>query len=255
MLTRRAEFVKLVMTLVDGWLKSPATQAIPERSQVTYSLAFAAFTAAASLLESHTKEELAEYKRFVIEHTGSAAEDVSTDVNVFRFVEDLITAFKAGAIPPEWFRLEKKTVPHPPGSPNQGLWDSYQLYFDAKSVTSALQAHLRKHGRNVTLTDKDLQAQLSKCPYWIQASKGKKLNRRFGKKGEMAMATTWGLEVDLHPLGLQDTSDECYNEHLSKKPKLPDDFGPQFADGDPRKGELFSIVEKVETFRAQEEQE
>jgi hypothetical protein len=122
-MTHRPEFVRMVMTLASDWFTSTTTEGIPERSRVTYSLAYAAFRAASVLFESHTSQEMDDFKSFIIGRASAAADDVSSDVNVNVFVQDVITAYNAGAIPNECFRVEKERVNYPglrPGTGPQG---------------------------------------------------------------------------------------------------------------------------------------
>lgn len=260
LLVRRPEFVKLVMTLAAEWFTNKETMEIPERSRVTYALSYAAFTAATILFESHSKQEADAFKKFIIERASSAADDVTSDQNVIVFVQDMITTFKAGAIPAEHFRVEKVgSGPYPKAyragalvyeAPNQLYWENYVLWIDPHSVIDSVQIHLRKAGRDVTLKYKDLRDQLSKLDFWMKPE-----NRRFGKKGQMTTLSAWGFSVDLHALGLQRISDEVFESSLVEESPSLAEIGPVFKDGDPRKGELFSIIEGVLKYETKERQE
>ena len=252
LMVNRPEFVKIAMRQVENWMDDADTQSIPDRSRQTYSLTYAAFTAASILFNSHSSAEMTAFRKFIIDRVRLAADDVSNDVNINIFIRDLITAFIAGEIPPDLFRTEKVTLQHPPGKPNQGLWDSYILYFDPKSVIAALQLYLRKRGQQMTLNYNDLRDQLSKTEAWDNTDH---LRQRFGKPGERRHGNAWGIIVDRHPLGLQNISDEKYQASLSTKPLDLGAIGPVFQNADPRKGDLFSIIAGVERFEAQENQE
>jgi hypothetical protein len=251
LMAHRPEFVAVVMQQAASWFNSPDTKNIPERSRVTYALAYASFAAASILLESHTAQEVWAYRKSIIERAGSAAEDVDSDVNVNIFIQNLITAVKAGEIPPEFFRIERKTRACPregqgDALPNQGMWYEVDLFMDPESVLLALQIFMRKAGGTVNLKYKDYRDQLSKFDYWIKSSADNQLVKRFGKKGSMASARAWGFHLDLHPLGLQRNSDETYLASLADPD--PNDPEPKFKDVDPRRGPLFAIVEAVEKY-------
>jgi hypothetical protein len=151
--------------------------------------------------------------------------------------------YAAGEISPECFRVEWQEMEHPPGCPNQGRWRSYVLYIEPKRAMSELQVYLRKGNQSVTLTYNDLRDQLSKNPFWVRLPEGRKLNKRFGKRGQMATVTAWGIHVDLHPLGYRQVSDAEYQAALSSRQPVLGQLGPVFEDGDPRKGALFAIVD------------
>jgi hypothetical protein len=252
-MANRPQFVETVMRLAADWFADDETKNIPERSRVTHSLAYAAFCAATLIFESHSPDELREYKKFIISRSSSAAEDVSSDVNVNVFMQDLVTAFKHGEIPPEFFRVEKTLVQHPPDAPNQGSWESCKLYMDPNSVISALQMFLRKGGQAVTLRYKDLRDQLSKNKYWIHPEPGKSMAMRIGKRGDKGTVKAWGFHIDLHPMGYQRVSDEELTAAKAEiLPGFPSEIGVMFKDGDPRKGELFAIITGVTAFEDKE---
>ena len=253
LLTRRADFVEMVMRVATEWFKAEDTKGIPERSRVTYALAYAAFAAATVIFESHGPAEVEAYRKFCIKQASSAADDVKSDVNMNVFIQDVVTAVKADAIPAECFRVERRSMEFAPGEPEQHYWDSYILYLDPAAVISALQIYLRKGGGGVTLKMKDLRDQLSKNEFWVKGE----LVKRFGRKGQMASVRCWGIYVDLHPLGYQRVDMETYQAALSTRQVTMDNLtiGPSFEDGDPRRGPLFSIVEAVEKYERAQSQD
>jgi hypothetical protein len=254
-LLRREEFVRLVFAQVQNWMDHPDLQSVPTRERVTHSVCYAAFAAATVLFQSHGLRELSDFRKFVTEHARSAAADVQTDVNVNVFVQDMLTAFKAGAIKLEHFRVESVRYPHPPNAPNQGEWESVELYMDPDSVIADVQIFLTKQRQSVALRQKDLRDQLSKHPFWVTLP-GRRLNKRFGPKGQMRTATAWGFRLDLHPLGYQALADEEFAQSLSGERSLAElgpGFRPFFKDGDPRRGPLYAIVDAVNRWRAGDE--
>ena len=247
-LTRRAEFVALVLEAIESWMNHPDVKHLPSRERVTHSVCYAAFAAAARIFSSHSEEEIKGYRQFLAAHAVNAAEDVASDTNVNVFIQDLIVAYNAGAIPNECFRVEGRQMEFLAGSPNQGRWVEYKLFVEPQLAISALQIYLKKGNLSVALRTKDLRDQLSRYDFWIKAGKESnyRLNKRFGAKGSQACRTAWGFLVDKHPLGTRKVTDEEHEAALLP----PGDrdlavFGPQFIDGDPRKGPLFSIIEGV----------
>jgi hypothetical protein len=244
LLYRRAEFVGLVMEEIETWMNDPALKQVPSREKVTHSVCYAAFAATARILGSHSVEEILGYRHFLAVHAARAADDVASDVNVNVFIQDLIVAYNAGAIPNACFRVEGTRMEHPPGSPNQGLWMQYTLFIDYNQATSHLGIFLTKGRQTVTLRPKDLRDQLSRNDFFIQG-KGQ-LVKRFGPVGSTANAGAWGILVDKHPLGYRKVSDEDLQAALvPDRDRKLDAIGHVFREscGDPRKGTLFSIVE------------
>jgi hypothetical protein len=244
---RRREFVELFLRQVDFWLTHADLAKVPSRDRAAYAACFAGFTAAAGLLESHQPSELIEFRKFLVAHAVASAADVQTDVNVNVFLDELVVAYQAGAISNKCFRVENDQLAHPPGSPNQRSWNSYQLFIEPKLAIKELQIYLRKGNETITLRYKDLRDQLSRYDFWIKAPNSKVgLKRRFGLKGGMVSLTAWGILVDKHPLGTLCVPDEEF-----QAAQLPDHekpfslIGPAFREGDPRKGPLFTIIEGV----------
>jgi hypothetical protein len=244
---RRAEFVEAVMVQMDFWMAYGELEEVSSRDRVTHAVAYAAFAAATVIFESHSALEVTDFRKFVADHARRAAADVATDVNVNVFMQDLITAYMAGAIPDDCFRIETVLLEHPPGAPGQGRWTSYILFMNPARVIDALQIHLRKGGFNVTLRYKDLRDQLSKNDFWY--TNGKDIQRWIGGSNCKA----WGIIADKHPLGYQPTSDEEFRASLRDDKKL-DDVGLMFKSGDLRKGPLYAIIDGVLKWEKSKEQ-
>ena len=167
----------------------------------------------------------------MVQHAKGTAEEVTNNTNINVVWADILTAFKADAIPLTCFRVEYQQVDHPPGFPNQdGGWKSYQIFIDAKATLSATSIHLRKEGRTLSLSDQDLRAQLSQTDYWM----GGPIKKRIGPKGAKVTMSCWGIELDKAPMGRQDCTHEAYLDFRLHQGE---------ADcSDPRWGELYAIV-------------
>ena len=90
----------------------------------------------------------------------------------------------------------------------------------------------------MTLRRKDLRDQLSKNDFWNENAKQQRIGR--------VQSRPWGIIVDKHPLGYQQVSDKDLAEAAGKSEKVLDDIGLHFGkSGDPRKGPLFGIIERL----------
>lgn len=129
----------------------------------------------------------------------------------------------------------------PPGRPNQCVsmamprieaWRNYTLYMDVGAIMETLSKHLKQRGVNLPLQRKDLRDQMSTQPYFIPGEH----NYRFA--GRKNPSRCWAINVNLHAQGYQMKDDAEILQSLKE------------ADGgdwsDPRKGELFLIVEGAE---------
>ena len=264
LLLRREEFVPLLLQRMSEWMTDPALGRLAQRNKLVHAGAWAAFVAAGELLGSHTAADYAAFKKWLCAHAAGSARDVESDTNVNVFMQDFITAFNAGAIPMECLRVEKipwhdiadipalaavypgagnAVPPHAPGKPNQLYWEPYIVYIEPHLGISSVNIYLRKENTTLALKLKDLRDQMSRHSSWEQA--GKERDYRIMKRFPCSQSSkpAWGIYADLHPLGYQAVSDERYETAL-KTPgdRDPNLIGPQFADGDPRKGPLFDII-------------
>ncbi len=230
LMERRAEFSESLLRFLESWRENPAAAGMEERNKLVHGVSFAAFKAMACLLQSHSGEEMGLLQKALLAHAREAGVDVVSELNINVFWTDLITAFKADAVPKSCFRIEWDNVEHPPGAPAQGHWPTFRLFIDPDQTLTHLQMFLTKSRSQISLKRKDLRDQLSRNPYWIEG----KHSKRFIFGDSRATTKCWGIEVDKHPLGYQPVSDEQYDAMLFKA-----------HEGDPRKGDLFVIVDAI----------
>ena len=178
------------------------------------------------------------FRKHVLAHAKLMAAEVTSETNINVFLTDFLTAFKANAVSLDCFRLEYAQADNPPGWPNQGGgWRSYKLFIDPEQTVSAINQHLRKEGRVLSLTVKDLQAQLSKTEYWVEDAPTK----RIGPKGSRVVTRCWGFQLDNLPQGRVDCTDEAFTAY--KTLRISDTAGD---DADPRRGPFYAIVAAIE---------
>ena len=238
LLERREAFVQQTLFFLDQWLKSPGVAGLNDREKMVHGIDYAAWLALCAMLESHGPEEVAAFKQFTVAHLKSAAEDVTSETNVNIFWQDMITCWKAGAIPKSCFKLKGEPMEHPPQMPDMGHWVSYILYIDPNLTLSAMQVYLTKQRGQVALKRNDLRDQNKTQPYWVPVTwkdadgNIKQLQARFGSGKDSSNMKCWAIKLDLHPLGLQ--ANATRGEY--------DKFILDDTVGDPRKGALFVIV-------------
>lgn len=230
LMRRREEFAELTLRLLKTWRET--AQGVSERDKLVYGVPYAAFTAMAHLLQSHSAQELQELKQFTIRHAGEASADVVSELNINVFWTELLNAFKAEAVPLNCFRVERRDLEHAPGRPNQKRWASFKLYIDPDATLSKLSEFLSRQRSSLPLKRKDLRDQLSKNAFWIEG----KLRKRFnlGASGAPPLPC-WGIKLDEHPQGYQPCTDEEHDRWLMADRD----------EGDPRLGELYLIVDAV----------
>jgi hypothetical protein len=230
LLERREEFVGHVQRILSAWLRAPELQEVNERERMVHGIVYASWMAMCAMLESHDATQTAVFRTFMIEHAKSSSADVSSETNINVFWRTFVTAWKAGAIPMNCLKVRKTRLPHPPNAPNQGEWDWYEMFIDPDALIEALQQFLVKGRATMPLNRKDLRDQLSKTGYWKPGD----LRQRFGKGTGGTLA--YLINIDKHPMGYKQCSDEEVERFLSSKGDEPD----------PRKLDLFTVVHEWE---------
>ena len=241
-LEHRAAFVQHALHFVELWLKNPISQnngrqKINDREKQVVGICYGAWMALCALLQSHGTEEVAAFKQCAVSHLCASSEDVIAETNVTVFWNIFITCWKAGAIPRSCVKVKGEVKEHPPGAPDMGHWVSYVLYLEPHGALSAMQAYLSRQNGSLMLSRNDLRDQMKPLPYFHLTTKDasgvtKYLCVRFGTGKDSSSMRAWGIDLDLHPYGLQrDATRQEYDKFL-----MDDSLG------DPRKGPLFAIV-------------
>lgn len=236
-LLHRAEYWERVDGIYKQWLESVRIPGADERAKGIHGIAYAGFSAMTGLLESHSPDQLTEFRAFTEAHCGSAVQTVISDVNVNKFWDDVMALFDSGDLMDieKVFKVVGKSVENPPGAPNQGYWRNYQLSIHPGNITGALRTYLRKQNRALSLEVNDLKDQMSREDYWI-----KDKQQRFGSGA--GNTRCWTIDLDKHPMGRLPATDEEVAAARNG------DIG--MSENDPRKGPLFGIVSALEKVKA-----
>jgi len=225
----RVTFARGVIRALRAWMDDAAGGGINERDKLVHGVSYAAWVAAAEVLGQSTEEDIRVVRTFLQRHARYAAGDVVSEQNINIFWDHLISAYKAEAIDPKYFRVEAFDGPHPPNAPNQGSWTRYNLWLEVDPILSSLSKELAKQREMLVLKRKDLRDQMSNASYWLPPA-----NKRFDFGRAASVTFAWGIDIDTHPLGYQPVTDEAY-QRFRNNPE----------DGDPRRGPLFTIIQDV----------
>jgi hypothetical protein len=249
----RGAFAQAVVAELNDWLESPELANCDGRARMVHGVAWAAMKAAIQLLPSSAwSKPLESYKRFLVARCRTSVGEVAEDVNVEIFLDHLLTAFEAGEFGSshdelrKYFRLRHGELAFAPGTTTQDSegvindrpsvgWVSWTLFINPKLVYNTLLAYLRKQGRSMPITLRDLHAQMSQKAFWVPG----KHQQRFGAAGGQSGAThCWAIAVDQYVgKGYSPVSD---SELLTSK------NGVNEADWvDPRKGPLYNLIDAL----------
>ena len=161
-----------------------------------------------------------------------------------------------GETPADLRRILKVVVnrkAHPPLTERQvkdGLenlrraWVSYLLFFRPGPVIDLLRKYKRELGQELPLDREDLLAQMQVRPYFVHGPR--QGHQKKFEHGSRHHQSCWCVDLDQFPeLGLRSVSDEewarsFYRDGDSENGLLPIDEWI-----DPRKGELFAVVDAL----------
>lgn len=234
---------------------------LDRRTVQVHAPAYGAFAAASKMFGNvASASELTGFRLFLRDKCAAAAEQKESMVNVNQVLRDLISAVRenefgdTGLQMRRFFKVWVDKKDHPPGAVNvdehgqyvQGRWDSVTLFIDMNGVMGVLQKYLRQRGRELVLDLSDLKDQMSRRPYWSDKNK-----RRLQQRFEGGRLDCWAFDLDkMGELGYRPVSDEEYweSKRNGHAPELPgSSTWPEPKEWvDPRKGDLFAIVEAIE---------
>lgn len=262
-LRHRKAFAALSLAKMTEILNSEEMAQLNQRSRIVHCASYGAFAALAEILGTHSVEEMNSFRGSLVKHCAEAAGAVKDQVNVNLFWRDLLDAiasptdpFGAGSDLLNIFHLQEisnKDLQLPPKqlsaageSPERYGWRSWRLSFLPGPVIEMLRRQKRLSGRDLPLDKGDLRAQMQVRPYWVTPPAGRSnIHKKFGRASRTNQAC-WSIDVDKHELGYQAVTDEEFQESLYQPGKQAEGiFLPGEDWVDPRKGDLFSLIEKV----------
>jgi len=131
-------------------------------------------------------------------------------------------------------------------------WHSYRLYFQPGPVIEMLRRYKRMNGRDLPLDRSDLRAQMKVSPYWIEPKTSHGHQQRFS---DPRMAEScWCISLDRHELGYQAVSDEEFKASMYVDGDVNKTFMQRSEWADPRKGDLFALVESLKSRKEDSEE-
>lgn len=259
-LQHRKEFSEKVLAGMREWIGHPLMEGMDDRARIVHGAAYASFVALGEMLGVCNEPALLEnFRKFLAVECREAVQDVDDQVNVNQFWRDLIDALDSEAFgeTPMDRKGIFKVMPHTPkksqlterqykaaGEDASKAFPDLLLYFKPGPVIDMLRKYKRMGGKELPLDKADLRKQMQTRPYWVPASSEAGHRQRFtGKSSE----SCWCIDLSRHELGYRAVTDDEFEASLMK----PADGGGQgtFLTReewvDPRKGDLFALVESL----------
>ena len=194
----------------------------------------------------------------------SGAAEIQESVSVDMFWRELLNALESGAFGQspwerrQYLQVIEDKLAKSPVSEHQTIagaeqsfkaWKSELLYFRPGPVIALLRVFKRRSGGDLPISQNDLQNQMKTRAYWHPSKHPSGHRQKFGGKSNQ---TCWCIKMDLHPLGLLHISDAEFDESFVRDAEQNTLFT---ADNwvDLRKGDLFALIESLQSKRNQEE--
>lgn len=265
LLQHRPEFITTLLAELDAWQRLPDLASTDARSRKVYGVPYATLAALQKVLAFTTDGELKKFQQWLVRRTVMTVKQEAQTVNVNEFWIDLYGCLNDGGFGHSaselkaLFKVMVQDEAHPPGAPNQGYgpqtmsgwqWRSVKLYFKPEPVIAALLEWKRKQGKSLPLNKADLRSQMSSRPYWVPfPEKSGSHQQRFGEDGHRACC--WCVNLDQHEMGYLPVSDEEYAASFRVDGKPDGELFPSRQWIDPRKGQLWMLVERMEKKKEQ----
>jgi hypothetical protein len=271
LLLREGEFVRLMMSTFRDM--SEQFGDVERRAVQVHGPAAGAFMAAVRMFgDLVPAADMNGFISFLRGKCVTASEQRELAVNVNQFWVDLISAFGRGvfgetkADRQRFFKVMSRVVEHPPMAVNkdesghyvQGTWIEYTLFIEMNGVLDLMRKDLRQQGKMMVLDKADLIEQMSRRPYYSDRNRAEHgARQRFGE-AKMPLRCL-AIDVDkMGDFGYRPVSDAALEESwLAEKQRDLPGTEPQIRVAsdkwiDPRKGDLYSIIEVVKSDRNEE---
>jgi hypothetical protein len=250
---RQEQFVELMMNAFEEM--SEAFGNIERRAVQVHGPAASAFLAAVGMFGNNiTPAKIGQFIDFLRGKCQMASEQRELAVNVNQFWVDLISAFGRGVfgetVPEQnrFFKVTLKQLPHAPGADNkdkeghyiQGPWESPTLYIEMNGVLDLMRKDFSQQRKTMVLEKGDLIEQMSRRPYFSERNRIKPpFKAKFGKTSLRCLA----IEIDkMEDFGYRKVSDSALEESRMANGELPGVRVESDKWMDPRKGDIYSIV-------------
>ncbi len=262
LLRTRKRFVERALAAMRSWVDGESMQGVDDRARMVHGLAYAGFIAACEVFD--VEVDLKTYRTWLIDHCKRSASEIQESVSVDLFWREVLNALESGAFghtPAErrqYFCVHEDKLATSPVSEYQlkagaeesfKAWKSYLLYFRPGPLIELLRISKRKSGGDLPISQSDLLNQMKTRPYWHPSKHQSGHRQKFGGKSNR---TCWCVKIDLHPMGYVRISDAEFEASLVQDDENKAAF---LADTwvDPRKGDLFALIESLHSKRAEEE--
>lgn len=261
LMRHRKEYVELFLPQLKAWMNSPSLAGVDDRMRMVHAVAYAGMHAMVELLGCcDLVDECLKYSAWLKDHCMSGEAEVHDQIGVNQFWRLLINANESHAFghTPSELRSLFKVMPDYGVSElteQQLKWgeqtaqyqhESLLLYFRPGPVLDMLRRYYRTMGKEMPMDQADLRSQMKTRAYWVETDSVEGHRQRFGDGGR-STCVCWCIRLDKHELGLQKMTDEEFEASWHVECDLQRDFIASTDWVDPRRGDLFTLVEALKS--------
>jgi hypothetical protein len=261
LMRHRKAYAASAVAALHQWVQSPKMAEVDDRTRMVHGMAYAGFHAACEVF--NIEMDMKGYWNWLVEHCRASAQEVQEGVSVDLFWREVMNAYASdafGVTPADRRRIfkvvEDETAPSPVSEHQTKhgaehgytAWKSEILYFQPGAVIEMLKIFKRKSGGNFACSQSDLYHQMKERGYFVVPKSSYGIRQKF----DGVNRSCWGARMDQHELGLIRVSDQVFDESLLSGDKQGT-FLPRSDWTDPRKGDLFALIESLKSKKDEEE--
>jgi hypothetical protein len=257
LMRQRKAYAESAVSALHSWIQSSKLSDVDDRSRMAHGMAYAGFHAACEVFGATFDTKT--YWTWLMEHCRASGLEVQESVSVDLFWRELLNALASNAFgetPADRRRIfkvvEDESAPSPVsehqtkhGAENgYTVWKPLKFYFQPGPTIEMLRIFKRKSGRDLPIQQSDLLHQMKVRGYWVAS------DSRYGHKQKFdgVNRSCWCIAVDKHELGLTPVTDNEFDKSLVN-PAAQGTFLMREDWMDPRKGDLFALIESLESKR------
>ena len=259
-LCHRAGFVERFKTYLEEWEHASELASVEPRARFTYGVSYAGFMALNELVPIYDSKQSQAFRQRLVNRTIEAHAELAARVDVITFLRILLSAYHAGVFGRSaserrrFFKFManqdvirlltkgqlKDAADHPRLMLVSGI-----LYFAPGPVIDAVRQYLYSQGQKLALDQFELHAQLKPREFFVTPRNRQGHQQKFGK--DKTNTYCWAFDLNKLPeLGVIPVSDEVWEVSFYPEGDKTRDRLPLDEWVDPRKGEMFSIVDGLQ---------
>lgn len=258
-LQQRAKFAARMIEHLATWERLPELGQTDPRGRFSYGVSYASFMALNEIIPIYQAKDCGLFQKWLIEKAQASTREVSERVELNLFWKAILSMLATGWFgksPEEigrYFKVVDNKKSNPRFSARQ-LKDTQEdsnralnvpiLAMRPGLVFPKMNEYMRNQGGSLPPSQSDVQAQMRVNPYFVPGPKqGHQI--KFGR-GATNNSYCWLIDLaELPEFGLREVSDEDWIASFYQDGNPGNDMIPIDEWVDPRKGELFAIVEAL----------